>query len=48
LERLAWRDGERYFAIIGISTDDDADQAKVMLKNANATISRVRDRDKLC
>jgi thiol-disulfide isomerase/thioredoxin len=43
LERLAWRDGEQYFAIIGISTDDDADQAKGMLKNANATISHFID-----
>jgi len=45
LERLAWRDGEQYFAIIGISTDDDADRAKVMLKNANATISHFIDSD---
>ena len=45
LERLAWRDGEQYFAIIGISTDDDADRAKVMLKNANATISHFIDGD---
>jgi thiol-disulfide isomerase/thioredoxin len=43
LERLAWRDGKHYFAIIGISTDDDADQAKGMLKNANATISHFID-----
>jgi thiol-disulfide isomerase/thioredoxin len=43
LERLAWRDGEQYFAIIGISTDDDADQAKSMLKNTNATISHFID-----
>ena len=43
LERLAWRDGMQYLAIIGISTDDDADQAKGMLKNANATISHFID-----
>jgi thiol-disulfide isomerase/thioredoxin len=43
LERLAWRDGEQYFAIIGISTDDDVDQAKGTLKNANATISHFID-----
>jgi thiol-disulfide isomerase/thioredoxin len=43
LERLAWRDGEQYFAIIGISTDDDGDQAKGMLKNASATISHFID-----
>jgi len=29
----------QYFAVIGISTDDYADQAKGMLKKANATIS---------
>jgi thiol-disulfide isomerase/thioredoxin len=43
LERLAWRDREQYFSIIGISTDDDAGQAKVLLKNANATISHFID-----
>jgi thiol-disulfide isomerase/thioredoxin len=43
LERLAWRDRKQYFAIIGISTDDDADQAKGMLKHANATISHFID-----
>jgi thiol-disulfide isomerase/thioredoxin len=43
LERLAWRDRKQYFAIIGISTDDDVDQAKGMLKHANATISHFID-----
>jgi len=43
LERLAWRDRMQYFSIIGISTDDDADQAKGMLKHANATISHFID-----
>jgi thiol-disulfide isomerase/thioredoxin len=43
LERLAWRDQEHYFAIIGISTDDDADRATVLLKNTNATISQFID-----
>jgi len=43
LERLAWHNREQYFAIIGISTDDDADQAKGMLKNTNATISHFID-----
>ncbi len=43
MERLAWRGRQQYFAIIGISTDDDADQAKGMLKNANATISHFID-----
>jgi len=45
LERLAWRDGEQYFSIIGISTDDEADQAKRLLKTANATISHFIDTD---
>jgi thiol-disulfide isomerase/thioredoxin len=43
LERLAWRDGGQYFSIIGISTDDDADQAKRLLKTANATINHFID-----
>jgi len=45
LERFAWRGRQQYFAIIGISTDDDPDQAKGMLKNANATISHFIDTD---
>ena len=44
LERLAWHDQARNFAIIGISTDDDAAQAAGMLKNINATISQFIDR----
>jgi thiol-disulfide isomerase/thioredoxin len=43
LERLAWRDGKQYFAIIGISTDDDPDDAKAWLRTANATISQFID-----
>ena len=43
LERLAWRDRQQYFVIIGISTDDSADHAKGLLKNANATISQFID-----
>jgi len=43
LERLAWSDREQYFSIIGISTDDDAGQARGLLKNANATISHFID-----
>jgi thiol-disulfide isomerase/thioredoxin len=43
LERLAWLDRGQYFAIIGISTDDYADQAKRLLTNANATISQFID-----
>jgi thiol-disulfide isomerase/thioredoxin len=43
LERLAWRNQEHSFVIIGISTDDYADQAKGLLKHANATISHFID-----
>ena len=45
LERLAWRTQPQYFAIIGISTDDDADRAKGLLNAANATISHFIDHD---
>src|ERR1700730_10077589 len=45
LERLAWRDREQYFLIIGISTGDEAGQAKRLLKTANATISHFIDTD---
>jgi thiol-disulfide isomerase/thioredoxin len=45
LERLAWRDQSRYFAIIGISTDDEADRALTLLKQSNATISQFIDRN---
>jgi thiol-disulfide isomerase/thioredoxin len=44
LERLAWREQSRYFAIIGISTDDEADRALSFLKTSNATISHFIDR----
>ena len=43
LERLAWRDRDLSFAIIGISTDDDVDQALALLKSTNATISQFID-----
>jgi thiol-disulfide isomerase/thioredoxin len=43
LERLAWSDQPRSFAIIGISTDDFADKANGLLKNTNATISHFID-----
>jgi hypothetical protein len=43
LERLAWQ--EHDFAIIGISTDDDADKASRLLKGTNATISHFLDHD---
>jgi thiol-disulfide isomerase/thioredoxin len=42
-ERLAWRSQNQYFAIIGISTDDYADKAKILLRNTNATISQFID-----
>jgi thiol-disulfide isomerase/thioredoxin len=43
LERLAWREGKHDFAIIGISTDDDANQAKTVLRYTHATISHFID-----
>ncbi len=43
LERLAWRGQNQYFAIIGISTDDDPDKAKILLRSTNATISQFID-----
>jgi thiol-disulfide isomerase/thioredoxin len=45
LERLAWRDEGRAFAIIGISTDDFPEQASEWLKHSNATISHYIDRE---
>jgi thiol-disulfide isomerase/thioredoxin len=44
LERLAWRDESRHFAIIGISTDDYRDRAQSWLRESNATISHFIDR----
>jgi thiol-disulfide isomerase/thioredoxin len=43
LERLAWSDAARGFAIIGISTDDYADRARAWLAQSNATISHYID-----
>ena len=43
LERLAWLDGGQHFAVIGISTDDDVEQAKAWLRHSNATISHFID-----
>jgi thiol-disulfide isomerase/thioredoxin len=43
LERLAWRHPGPPFAIIGISTDDDAAAAHAMLGRTNATISHFLD-----
>jgi peroxiredoxin len=44
LERLAWRSDPRQFAVIGVSTDDDPDQAKAFLTRSNATISHFIDK----
>ena len=43
LERLAWLDWAAHFNIIGISTDDDAGQAKAFLRITNATMSQFID-----
>lgn len=43
LERLAWMDPARSYAIIGISTDDDAAAARAWLAASNATISHYID-----
>jgi thiol-disulfide isomerase/thioredoxin len=43
LERLAWREEGRDFAIIGISTDDYPEAALRLLKLSNATISHFID-----
>jgi len=43
LERLAWLKWAARFNIIGISTDDDPEQAKALLKITNSTISHYID-----
>ena len=43
LERLAWRETDPHLAIIGISTDDDPQQALVLLRDSHATISQFID-----
>lgn len=43
LERLAWHDVARQFAVIGISTDDYPDKAKAFLARSNATLSHFID-----
>jgi peroxiredoxin len=43
LERLAWRDEARQFAVIGISTDDYPEAARGFLKKTNATFSHFID-----
>jgi len=45
LERLAWRDESRDFAIIGVSTDDYRDRAGEWLAQSHATISHYIDHD---
>jgi len=44
LERLAWADQGKRFAIIGISTDDSQPAAKAYLRSANATLNHYIDR----
>jgi thiol-disulfide isomerase/thioredoxin len=43
LDRLAWLDVARSFRIIGVSTDDDPEQARAWLKASNATINQFID-----
>lgn len=43
LERLAWHDVARQFAVIGISTDDYPDKAKAFLARSNAALSHFID-----
>ncbi len=45
LERLAWLELPVRFKIIGISTDDDADQARSLLTRTNATLSHFIDQN---
>jgi thiol-disulfide isomerase/thioredoxin len=44
LERLAWQDQGKRFAMIGISTDDSETAAKRYLQSANATLNHYLDR----
>ena len=43
LERLAWQDQGKRFAMIGISTDDSEAAAKRYLQSANATLNHYMD-----
>jgi thiol-disulfide isomerase/thioredoxin len=43
LERLAWRDESDSFHVIGISTDDDPQQARAALVASNSTIAQFID-----
>jgi hypothetical protein len=45
LERLAWRNSDARYAVIGISTDDYPEKAKALLRGTNATISHFIDRE---
>ena len=45
LERLAWGEDAKAFAIIGVSTDDYRDRATSWLNQSNATISHYLDHD---
>jgi thiol-disulfide isomerase/thioredoxin len=45
LERLAWLNHPVAFAVIGISTDDEADAAHAFLKRQNATFNHYLDRN---
>lgn len=44
LERLAWSERARRFALIGISTDDDTGAALAWLERSRATLSHFIDR----
>ncbi len=43
LERLAWRDPDAPWSVIGISTDDYADRAMTVLRESHATIAHYID-----
>ena len=45
LERLAWRETDTRFAVIGVSTDDYPEKASALLRGSNATISHFIDRE---
>ena len=45
LERLAWSDAGQKFTVIGISTDDDMEAAKLRLRKNSATLNHYIDRN---
>jgi thiol-disulfide isomerase/thioredoxin len=45
LERLAWSDAGQKFTVIGISTDDDIEAAKLRLRKNSATLNHYIDRN---